>query len=72
MDNQSVGIGSIAGIELGQSFPETEVTEATETDYLYYINKQAQLSDKISNEILIVIALLGAILGAHIIRNLRR
>ncbi len=72
MDNQSVGIGSISGIELGQSFPETEVTEAVENDYLYYLNKQVQLSDRIFESLIIVIVLLGAILGAHIIRSLRR
>ena len=72
MDNQSVGIGSIAGIELSQSFPNTEVTEATETDYLYYLNKQAQSTDQICQSLIIIIVLLGAILGAHIIRNLRR
>lgn len=72
MDNHSVGIGSLAGIELGQSFPETEITEATETDYLYYLNKQVQSSERIYHSLIIVIVLLGAILGAHIIRNLRR
>ncbi len=72
MDNQLVGIGSISGIELGQSFPETEVTEATETDYLYYLNRQAQSLDQICQSLIIVIVLLGAILGAHIIRSLRR
>lgn len=69
MDNQSVGIGSIAGIELGQAVPETEVTEATETDYLYYLNRSL---DQICQSLIIAIVFLGAILGAHIIRSLRR
>lgn len=70
--NNQVGIGSFAGIELGQGVPETEVTEATESDYLFFLNSQAQSLNQINTSLILVIVLLGAILGAHIIRNLRR